>query len=87
MWHRVPDEGFAVGEMVEVLSNFHENDPCIATIREIRFDKPHNRVLYSLDSREMPLPRPFSSADLSPLTPRTSLRPSDGSPTNDTNPA
>jgi hypothetical protein len=67
MWHRVDDEGFSVGDQVEVLGRFQENEPCIARILEIRFDKPHNRVLYTLEARELPLPRSYVASDLNRL--------------------
>ena len=70
LWHRVDDEGFSVGDRVEILSHFQENDPCLGIIKEIRFDKPRNQILYSIESRELPLPRPFVAADLFQLANR-----------------
>ena len=70
MWHRVDDEGFTVGDRVEILSHFQENEPGLGVITEIRFDKPRNQILYSIESRELPLPRPFIAADLVQLTVR-----------------
>jgi hypothetical protein len=77
MWHRVADEGFDVGDQVEVLGRFLENDPCIGRIVEIRYDKSNQRVLYTVESRELPLPRSFLADDLKPLNRRVELRESD----------
>ncbi|MCY2983465.1 MAG: hypothetical protein NTY15_07475 [Planctomycetota bacterium] len=73
MWRRVVDEGFSVGEQVEVLSHFFENEPTIGVISEIRFEKSNNRIVYSIESREMPIPRPFVASDLVSLTKRARL--------------
>ena len=77
MWHRVNDEGLSVGERVEILSHFQENDPGLGIITKIRFDKPRNQILYYIESRELPLPRPFVAADLVQLTIRPQLREQD----------
>jgi len=74
LWRRVDDEGFSVGDHVEILSHFHENEPGLGTIKEMRFEKSSNRILYSIESREMPLPRSFVAADLVPLTRRPQLK-------------
>ena len=74
MWRRVDDEGFSVGDRVEVLSHFQENEPCLGVIVEIRFEKSSGRILYSIESRELPLPRPFVATDLVQLTRRPQLR-------------
>ncbi len=74
MWRRIDDEGFSVGDRVEILSNFHENEPGLGIIKEMRFEKSSSRILYSLESREMPLPRCFVAADLVPLTRRPQLK-------------
>jgi hypothetical protein len=73
MWRRVDDEGFSVGEQVEVLSHFFENEPTIGVISEIRFEKSSNRIVYTIESREMPIPRPFVASDLVSLTKREKL--------------
>ena len=74
MWRRVDDEGFAIGDRVEILSHFQENEPGLGIITEIRFEKSSNRILYTIESRELPLPRPFLATDLVLLTPRHHLR-------------
>jgi hypothetical protein len=74
MWLTVPNEGFEVGDQVEILGHFQENDPCIGRITEIRFDKPHNRILYTVETRELVLPRTFLATDLMPIHRRIQLR-------------
>ena len=74
MWRRVDDEGFSIGDRVEILSHFQENEAGLGVITEIRFEKSSNRILYTIVSRELPLPRPFLATDLVPLTPRHHLR-------------
>ena len=74
MWRHVEDEGFSVGDQVEILSHFQENEPGLGMIKEMRFEKSSNRILYSVDSREMPLPRSFVAADLVQLTRRPQLK-------------
>ena len=78
MWRRLDDEGYSVGDRVEVLSHFQENDPCLGIIREMSFDKPSGRILYSIESREMPLPRPYFAGDLAQLERKPQLREPDG---------
>ena len=75
LWSRVEDEGFSVGDQVEVLSLLGENEACIGRIVEMRFDKSTQRTLFSIQSREMGLPRSFVAGDLSQLTKRPTLRP------------
>lgn len=74
MWRHVEDEGFSVGDQVEILSHFQENEPGLGIIKEMRFEKSSNRILYSIDSREMPLQRSFVAADLVRLTHRPQLK-------------
>ena len=74
MWRRVDDEGFSVGDHVEILSHFHENEPGLGIINEMRFEKSSNRILYSIESRELPLPRSFVATDLVLLTRRPKLK-------------
>lgn len=74
LWHRVEDEGFSVGDRVEVLSHFQENDPCLGVISEIRFDKASGQIVYSIETRELRLPRPFFASDLVQLERKMQLR-------------
>lgn len=74
LWLRVLDEGFSVGDRVEILSRFMENEPCIGVIHDIRFDKASNTIEYHITEREQPLPRTFAAHDLAALTSRAQLR-------------
>ena len=74
LWRKVDDEGFSVGEHVEVLSHFNENDPCLGVVSEMRWDKPSGRIVYTIVSRELPLPRPFFASDLVSLTRKPQIR-------------
>lgn len=80
MWHRVVDEGFSVGDQVEVLGRFMEYEPCIGRIVEIRFDMKNNRILYAIESREMLMPRPLEASDLVQLSRKVVLRESNSAP-------
>ncbi len=77
MWHRVDDEGFSIGDPVEILGRFLENEPCIGKVVEIRFHKPSGRIHYTIESRELALPRPFLTEDLRRLEEKVHLRASD----------
>ncbi len=77
MWHRVNDEGFSVGDPIEILGRFLENEPCIGKVVEIRFHKPSGRLHYTIESRELVLPRPFLAEDLRRLEEKVHLRASD----------
>ena len=77
MWHRVDDEGFSIGDPVEILGRFLENEPCIGRVVEIRFHKPSGRIHYTIESRELVLPRPFLTEDLRRLEEKVHLRASD----------
>ncbi len=74
MWRRVEDEGLSVGDRVEILSHFQENEPGLGIISEMRFDKSSSRILYTVVSRELPLPRAFVATDLVLLTRKPQLQ-------------
>lgn len=73
MWRRVEDEGFSVGDRIEILSHFQQNEPGLGLITEIRFEKSSNRILYTIESRELPLARSFLASDFVPISPRHQL--------------
>jgi hypothetical protein len=77
MWHRVNDEGLSVGDPIEILGRFLENEPCIGKVVEIRFHKPSGRLHYTIESRELVLSRPFLAEDLRRLEEKVHLRASD----------
>jgi hypothetical protein len=77
MWHRVKDEGLRIGDRIEVRDQFHQNEPCLGKIVEMRWDKPSGRILYTIETRELVLPRQFYVDDLIRLNEKTQLRESD----------
>jgi hypothetical protein len=77
MWLAVADEGLRIGDRVEVVSRMLQNDPCIATIVEMRYAASQGAILYTLKQSELPNPRPFVAADLISLSAHEPLRPRD----------
>ena len=77
MWHRVEDQGYSVGDRVEILGRFLENEPCVGRIVEMRFDKRSGRIHYHIATRDLILPRPFLAEDLRALDQKVNLRTSD----------
>jgi hypothetical protein len=74
LWLKVADEGFWVGDQVEVRGLLMDREPCIATISEMTFDRVTSRILYQLIHREMPLPNTYTSDDLIQLSSRPQLK-------------
>jgi hypothetical protein len=73
MWLRVPDEGHSVGDHVEIKSCFQRNDPGLAEIVEIRWDKTHSRIVYTLQSHELTHARSYLAEDFDSLERRPTL--------------
>lgn len=74
LWLKVADEGFWVGDQVEIRGLLMDREPCIATISEMRFDRVTSRILYQLHHREMPLPNTYTADDLIQLSSRPQLK-------------
>jgi hypothetical protein len=77
LWLQVADEGIGIGDQVEVLSRFLENDPGIARIADVRYDKASGEIRYFVEMREIVLPRTFVVEDLKLLSQKVHLRESD----------
>lgn len=77
MWHPVQDEGYTVGDKIEILGRFFENEPCMGKISEIRFHKPSGRIHYTIESRDLVLAKAFLAEDLHRLDEKVVLRASD----------
>jgi hypothetical protein len=77
MWLRVPAIDLQVGEQIELLSNFSENDAGIFHIRDILFNPVSGEIEYRLQHSNMPIPRSFSRDDLKPIHVDHQLRRSD----------
>ena len=77
MWLAVRDEGFRIGETVEIVGRLLQNDPCIATIQEMRYALSKGGIQYTLRHADMPLTKPFIAADLVGFAKHEPLRPRD----------
>ncbi|XZE33507.1 DUF6960 family protein [Pirellulaceae bacterium SH501] len=74
LWLKVADEGFHIGDQVEVKSIELEREPIIARIQEIRYDAALGSIHYQLEHRELPLARRYLAEELHQLTRRPELR-------------
>lgn len=77
LWLQVPEEGFQIGDRVEVPSRMMQADPMIAVITEMRYSQTRGVILYTLLHNDMPFPREFSAEELLQLTQHAHLTPSD----------
>jgi hypothetical protein len=77
LWLQVRDEGFRIGDRVEVPSRMMQADPMIATILEMRLCQDQGCILYGLQHNEMPFPHDFKSEELILLTSHAHLQASD----------
>ncbi|MEI8212015.1 MAG: hypothetical protein WCI02_07690 [Planctomycetota bacterium] len=77
MWLSVRDEGLRIGDQVEVRSRMLQNDPCIASIMEMRYASSKGVILYTLSQSEMPNPKLFEATDLIAFGKYEPLRPPD----------
>jgi hypothetical protein len=77
LWLQVSDEGFQIGDRVEVPSRMMQAEPMIAVISEMRFSQARNAILYTLYHHEMPFPRSFTAAELHQLSHHEHLKPGD----------
>lgn len=77
LWLQVKDEGFRIGDQVEVPSRMMQNDPMIAVILEMRYSQERGAIGYRLLHSEMPLDHIFRAEDMMPLTEHIQLQPPD----------
>lgn len=68
LWEPVPDPEFTIGDEVEICSLMGQNDPGLATIREVYWDRELKCAQYELDHNGMRLARKFNAGDLRPAT-------------------
>lgn len=78
LWTKLEDDGFRIGDMVEVDGVDHERESMIATIGEKRFNVETHTIGYTLIHRELPIDRIYLAAELKSLMHRVELRQSDG---------
>ncbi|XZE45696.1 DUF6960 family protein [Pirellulaceae bacterium SH467] len=74
LWLKLNDDGFRIGDQVEVKSIELEREPIIARILEIRYDAALGSIYYLLEHRELPLARRYLAEELNLLTKRPELR-------------
>lgn len=73
MWQTVPALDVRIGDQVEILSDFGQEDPGIATVTDILADLLHNRIEYRLRQRELALPSLVTRDQFRLLSPRFQL--------------
>ncbi|MCU0710996.1 MAG: hypothetical protein MUC43_02975 [Pirellula sp.] len=70
MWLKVHDEGFWIGDQVEIKGDFLTNEPSIAVITESRFEAATGMISYMLIQRDMVLDKHYHADELRCLTKR-----------------
>ncbi len=70
MWSKVHEEGFWIGDQVEIKGDFLTNEPSIAAITEARFDAATGMIAYTLIQRDMMLDKNLHADELRCLTKR-----------------
>jgi hypothetical protein len=73
LWLQVRDEGFRIGDQVEVPSRMMQADPMIAVIIDMRYSQERGGIRYSLLHSEMPLSHEFLADELIQLKPHVHL--------------
>jgi hypothetical protein len=73
LWLQVHDEGFRIGDRVEVPSRMMQSDPMIAKIVEMRYNQDRGVIGYRLLHNEMPLEHEFVADELIQLKPHLHL--------------
>jgi hypothetical protein len=74
MWTAAPKIDVQVGDQVELLSHFGQQDPGLATIQDIHCRRAEGQVEFWLRRGEMTLPQSFGRSDFRPITLRHHLR-------------
>ena len=75
MWIQVPPVDLEVGQQIELLYRFGQNDPGIYRIADIFFSAKQNRIdFYLLQNESLRIARRFSREDLRPLEVKYQLR-------------
>lgn len=70
MWLKVHDEGFWIGDQVEIKGDFLTNEPSIAVITDARFEPSTGLISYTLIQRDMMLDKNYHADELRGLTKR-----------------
>ena len=64
LWYPIEFEGFNVGDFVEVCSHCGKNQPLVASIIFMRWNKNSKRIEYSLEKSGRQIPQSFHASDL-----------------------
>jgi hypothetical protein len=64
VWLEVEPEGFAVGDRVEVKSEYGKRQPGLATIVEMKWNRYEKRIEYSLRGNDLTLERIYHADEL-----------------------
>lgn len=67
LWLTVGNVDLSIGQQVEVLFRFGDNDPGIFELAEIRYLPRHGQVIYQVRRGDLLLAHEFSRSDLRPL--------------------
>lgn len=70
MWSKVHDEGFWIGDQVEIKGDFLTNEPSIAFVSEALYDPATGMISYTLIQRDMTLDKHYHASELRCLTKR-----------------
>lgn len=64
LWLEVAEEGFQIGDQVEVLSRLGKNWPRIGYIREMRWSEGQRSIWYQIQERNRLIPTRYVADDL-----------------------
>jgi len=70
MWSKVRDEGFWIGDQVEIKGDFLTNEPSIAIVTDALYDAATGIISYGLMQRDMHLDKHYRADELKCLTKR-----------------
>lgn len=69
LWQEVTNEGFEIGNWVEVLSRGFRNTPRTGTIREMIWDQYDRCLKYQITENDLPIAKEYSAEDLRHVEP------------------
>jgi hypothetical protein len=69
LWQEIQNEGFELGDWVEVLSRCGQNRPRTGTIRERLWDQRTRAIRYQIFDRGQPIAKGYAAEDLRHIDP------------------
>ena len=69
LWQEVDNEGYELGDWVEVLSRGQRNTPRTGVICEIRWEPKERRLQYRIMENDKLIPNDYFSDDIRPVEP------------------